>query len=479
MRIRLSFFLAGLASVLAALPLQSAEPLRAGADATDVSPREWPLPLRGSFSPRAAESLHDPLYVRTLVLDDGETRLSITVVDSISVPRRVLDQAKAIAAEKSGIPASHMLMAATHTHTAPPSYSPSGTPPEVAYGEVLLNGIVESVVKAAENLQPAEIAWSGEGLPDEVFNRRWFMKPGAIPADPFGKTTDTVMMMPPRESADLQKPAGPTDPEVSILSVRTAEGRPLCLLANYSLHFVGGVPTGQVSADYFGQFASLIENRLSRLRPVDGFVGILSNGTSGDVNNVNFRKLRPPREPFEQIRIVAGKTADTAYRAYEKVAGKHEKVIRLGMVEREITLDVRMPTSEQVERARKIIAMNDKEKESLPGLAEAYAVRTLNQAKAADTVDVKIQAIRIGDLAIVTLPFEVFAEIGLDLKEKSPFGDTFVVQLANGAQGYLPTPRQHEFGGYETWFTTNRVQFDASDVISRNLLEMLAILKRQ
>lgn len=479
MRIRLFPFLVGLASVLAAPPLQSAEPLKAGAHATDISPKEWPFALPGSFKSRGAESLHDPLHARTLVLDDGEIRLSITVVDSISIPRRVFDEAKAIAAKKSGIPASHMLMAATHTHTAPPSYAPSGTPPEVAYGEVLLGGIVESVVKAAENLQPAEIAWSGEDLPETVFNRRWFMKPGTIPADPFGNTTDTVMMMPPRESPNLVKPAGPTDPEVSILSVRTAEGHPLCLLANYSLHFVGGVPAGHVSADYFGQFASLIENRLSRVRPVDGFVGILSNGTSGDVNNVNFRKLRPPREPFEQIRIVAGKTADTAFRAYEKVAGDHEKVIPLGMVEREITLKVRMPTPEQVERARSVVAMSDEEERSLPGLAKAYAVRTLNQAKAADTVDIKIQAVRIGDLAIVTFPFEVFAEIGLDLKEKSPFGDTFVMELANGAQGYLPTPRQHEFGGYETWFTTNRVQLDASDVISGNLLEMLAGLKKE
>ena len=67
-----------------------------------------------------------------------------------------------------------------------------------------------------------------------------------------------------------------------------------------------------MSADYFGQFASLIENRLSRSRPAEGFVGILSNGTSGDINNFNFLNPRPPREPFEQIRIVASKTADVA-----------------------------------------------------------------------------------------------------------------------------------------------------------------------
>ncbi len=105
--------------------------------------------MRGSFSPRGAESVHDPLHARTLVLDNGATRLSITVVDNISVPRRVLDEAKAIAARKSGIPVDHMLMAATHTHTAPPSYVYRGTPAETAYMEVLFNGIVKSVVNAA------------------------------------------------------------------------------------------------------------------------------------------------------------------------------------------------------------------------------------------------------------------------------------------------------------------------------------------
>ena len=96
-----------------------------------------------------------------------------------------------------------------------------------------------------------------------------------------------------------------------------------------------------------------------------------------------------------------------------------------------------------------------------------------------ETVDIKIQAIRIGDLAIVSFPFEVFAEIGLNLKDKSPFGDTFVMELANGEYGYLPTPGHHKFGGYETWLTTNRVQLDASELLTSELLEMLAELKKK
>ena len=104
-------------------------------------------------------------------------------------------------------------------------------------------------------------------------------------------------------------------------------------------------------------------------------------------------------------------------------------------------------------------------------------MRTLNQAKAEESISIKIQAIRIGELAIVTFPFEVFAETGLDLKARSPFADTFVIELANGADGYLPTPKQHKLGGYETWLPTNRVQIDTSDIITDNLLEMLGELK--
>jgi len=454
----------------------ASEPLQAGAFAADVSPKEWPLFLRGTFNARPAETSHDPLKARTLVLSDGAIPLSITIVDSLMINRDNLDKAKAIASEQTGIPMDRMLVAATHTHTAPASYVQRGTKAEIAYEKRLIEGIADSIVQATKNLQAAEIAWGGADLPDEVFNRRWFMKPGTMPKNPFGEL-DQVKMYPPRVPEKLVKAAGPVDPEVSILSVRDADGRPLCLLGNYSLHYVGGVPPGQVSADYFGRFASLVGTRLSKDKPLDGFVGILSNGTSGDVNNVNYLKPRPPREPFEQINIVAGKTADAAWRAYQDAADSHSEIVPLGMIEREISLKLRHPSPERVERAKEILAMSESAQKLLPRLSKDYAMRTLNQAKAEESISIKIQAIRIGELAIVTFPFEVFAETGLDLKARSPFADTFVIELANGADGYLPTPKQHKLGGYETWLPTNRVQIDTSDIITDNLLEMLGELK--
>lgn len=463
---------------IASKAADSNEPLQAGAYAADISPEEWPLNLRGTFNARPVEVSHDPLHARTLVLGDGATLMSITVVDSLMISRENFDKAKAIASEKTEIPTNRMLIAATHTHTAPASYVQRGTEPEIAYEKRLIEGIADSIVQAAKNMQTAEVAWGSSDLPDEVFNRRWFMKPGKMPKNPAGDL-DQVKMHPPRVPENLVKAAGPVDPEVSILSVRDTRGRPLCLLGNYSLHYVGGVPSGEVSADYFGRFASLVENRLSKGNPLDGFVGIMSNGTSGDVNNINYLNPRPPREPFEQINIVAGKTADAAWQAYQELTESYSNSVPLGMIEREISLKLRHPSPERVERAKEILSMSESAQKLLPRLSKDYAVRTLKQAEAGDNISIKIQAIRIGELAIVTFPFEVFAETGLDLKARSPFADTFVIELANGADGYLPTPRQHKWGGYETWLPTNRVQIDTSDIITDNLLEMLDELKAE
>ncbi len=127
-----------------------------------------------------------------------------------------------------------------------------------------------------------------------------------------------------------------------------------------------------------------------------------------------------------------------------------------------------------------MVAIKDKDAiEKLPRLAQNYARSTVGAAeRPEETITVKIQAIRIGDLAVCGIPFETFVEIGLDLKKRSPFPQTMVIGLANGRHGYLPTPEQHQLGGYETWLGTNVVQEDASVILTNNLLEMLGELKK-
>ena len=447
--------------------------LRAGAAAVDITPTEFPVNMPGGFLPNMAEAAHDPLHARALVLDDGPTTIGMVVVDNLGVVHEAVQKVKAIASERCGIAPEKILVSSTHSHTAPHSHVVDGPAEAVAYHKILVEGTAEAIVRAHAAVRPAAVGHAVHPLPDEVRNRRWFLKPGAMPPNPFGGT-DLVKMNPGTSPDVLLHPAGPTDPDLTVLSVQDAESRkPLALFASYSLHYVGGSPKAMVSADYYGEFARLIP---SRLGADDGFVAMMSNGTSGDINNIPFRITRPPRQPFEQIRIVAQKAADTAWHAWTSIRDHHADA-RLAMVQRETTLRRRRPTVEQVERARAILAITDEaEREKLPIRADAYAERTLALADADETLDVPLQALSIGDLAICAIPFETLVEIGLNLKQRSPFARTMVIGIANGYNGYLPTPEQHQLGGYETWLGTNRVQKDASVIITDQLLEMLAEL---
>jgi neutral ceramidase len=468
-----------LSTLVVALPcLASAEPpvLRAGAAAVDITPKEFPMNMPGGFSANMATGAHDPFYARAMVLDDGSTMLAMVVVDNLGAGPEILDEAKAIASEKTGIPVDKMLISSTHTHSGPSASTRADAQPAVvAYRKVFVSGVAESIIKAHASLQPARMGAAAHPLPDEVFNRRWFLKPGKMPLNPFGRL-DTVKMNPGTNPEVLDRPAGPTDPDVTIISMQDAKRHPIALFANYSLHYVGGAPSGEMSADYFGEFARVMP---SRLRGGENFVAMMSNGTSGDINNIPFNVTRPPREPFEQIRIVAQKAADTAWFAHKKIE-KHRPDVRVGMLQREVTLKFRRPTAEQVAEATAVVAVKDKEAiEKMPRLAQNYSRNVINAAeRKEESITVKIQAIRIGDLAVCAIPFETFVEIGLDLKKRSPFPQTMVIGLANARHGYLPTPAQHKLGGYETWIGTNQVQEDTSVILTEQLLEMLGELKR-
>lgn len=458
------------AAFFTSLPLHAA--LRAGAAAVDITPTQFPMNMPGGFSANMAEGAHDPFHSRALVLDDGKTTLAMVVVDQLGAGPDVLLEAKTLAAAQTGISVENMLISSTHTHSGPSLNTRSEA--AAAYYKQFVEGVAESIIQAHAALKPAAIGAAAHPLPDEVFNRRWYLKEGAMPLNPFGKF-DRVKMNPGAGNAALERPAGPIDPDITVLSVQDTKRNALALFANYSLHYVGGSPKGQMSADYFGEFARVMP---SRLRCDENFVAMMSNGTSGDINNIPFTVTRPPREPFEQIRIVAQKAADTAWFAHRKIE-KHQTEVTLGMMQRKVTLQYRHPSAQEVAEAKAVLAVKDKAAiEALPRLAQNYARSVIGAHERPEaTLDVTVQAIRIGDFAVCGIPFEVFVEIGLDLKKRSPFPQTMVIGLANGRHGYLPTPAHHKLGGYETWLGTNQVQEDASDILTANLLEMLSALQ--
>ncbi|MBI4906025.1 MAG: hypothetical protein HY820_20495 [Acidobacteria bacterium] len=457
--------------MLWAVPAQAQGPIRAGAFAADITPQAhmWPISRVGNFEPSPATGAHDPLSARALVLEAGRTKLAIVIIDSVGVSAPILDEAKRLASAATGIPVERILMAATHTHSAPAAGND-------VYRPFLIARIADAVKQAASRLQPAEIGWGSAQVPEHLFNRRWLMKEGSIPPNPFGERGEKARMNPPRGSPDLIGPAGPTDPEVSIVSVRSAAGRPLALLANYSLHYVGYIPAGQVSADYFGEFARQIRDRVAPGEAGSDFVGILSNGTSGDVNNTNWKVQDKELPPFVKVRQVAARVADAVFASYQTI--KHQSKADLAMAEKELTLRLRKPTEAQLKFAR--AALEPKDGKALPARDRFYVNSAIRMAEGPDTIAVKLQALRVGNFGLVAIPFEVFTEIGLEIKKRSPIKPVFTIELANGANGYLPTPEQHALGGYETWLGTNRVEIEASRKITETLLDLLrAVSPRQ
>lgn len=446
---------------------------RAGAAASVITP-PLGISINGYFNDRRAQHIHDELHARCLVLDDGKTKLAIVVCDSCMIPRTVMDEAKKLIAQRSGIPADHVLTSATHTHTGPTCTSVFQSDPAKDYQQFLAGRIADAVQCAVNNLAPAKIGWGVGRVPGEVFNRRWRMKPGAIPANPFGGTNDLARMNPPVESPDLIEPAGPTDLEVSVVSVQSAEGRPLALLANYSLHYVGTSRGNDISADYFGAFCDRIQQLLDADRQDPPFVALLSNGTSGDINNINFRQKAPARKPYEQIQHVADAVATEAHRVCQGL--KYHDFAPLSVAQTELRLGVRLPNAAEVERAEGILAKA--QGRSLSTAEEIYARETVLIKEYPKEVPVIVQAMRIGDLGIVAIPCEVFVEIGLEIKARSPLKPTFTIELANGYNGYLPTPEQHRLGGYETWRArSSYLETEASTKIVGAVKELLTRLQ--
>jgi len=480
MTTRMTTFLlaAALLSPTLLLAAENRPGLQAGTAAWEITPDVFPTQLRSGPS----KYVHDPLHVRALALQNGEGRVVIAVVDAIGVGRDWTDEAKAVAAERTGWKPEQMLVCATHTHSAPKGGDTS--PGRIAYEKKRREGLVEALTRAIQSLEPAKIGFASDEEPSEVYNRRWFLKEGTMDKNPLGRF-DQVRTNPPRRH--LLKPAGPTDPQLSVVDVRTRRGRPLGLVANYALHYVGGIPrvvedggktVGMASADYYGEFARVMPYRVGGSNPPENFVAMMTNGASGDINNIDFDGRRPPRAPFEQVRLVAAKTADAAWRAVKKI-DVYDENPKLAILQRKVTIRYRKPSTEDVERARQLMALTAKERDAINKRCSSVAAATRRYAEPDMTPseDVIVQALRVGDQAIVTMPFEVLVEIGLEVKRKSPFPRTFLISLANGSHGYLPPPNQHQLGGYETWLTSAHFAEDTSVILSKNLLEMLAELR--
>ncbi|HCN77533.1 MAG TPA: hypothetical protein DIT13_10120 [Verrucomicrobiales bacterium] len=452
-------------------------PLMAGAASSNITP-ELGDKIVGGFLPFPSTHVNDELHARCLVLDDGKTRLALVVCDLLGLHRSLSLEARRLIESETGIPPENVLISATHTHSGTNAHS---TDPRTfvsdmeisPYQRFVARRIADGVRRARNLLRPAEIAFGRVDAPEHVFIRRWFMKEGTAPTNPFGKI-DQVKMNPPGGSPDLVEPAGVTDPAVSFFVLREPGGSLIALYSAYSLHYVGGVGSGHISADYYGMYCAALEKRHTRADDGPPFVAMMANGTSGDVNNVNFRQPRPRKGPYEQMRHVA---EDVAAKVHGALSGL-EWSNAASLAARYRELDVKWRTIEP-----ELLAWAKETEAAAPriqgktNLPLAYAGRVQHLAKASPQTRFPAQVLRIGDICIGSSPCETFAETGLEFKKRSPFPKSFMVELAHGYYGYMPTPRHFPLGGYETWPGTNNVEPQASVKLMDALLEMAAELK--
>lgn len=453
--------------------------LMAGAASVDISPRDLPVIVNGGFMPVVTDTVFDPLHVRCLVLESGGERIAICVMDSCLIPREFAERVRTAAAAATDIAPEKILLSATHTHSAPSLMQALGTGADPFYPGFVLPKVVEAIRTAVARLEPAEAGWTVVEDREHTHNRRWIRRPDKVGMDPFGERTVRANMHPGHENPDAIGPSGPVDPAMTLLAVRATTGRPIAVLANYSMHYFGATA---VSADYYGRFCDRLSDRIrgeDGENAIDGkdgkdaaddgasppFVAIMSQGTSGDLMWMDYGRPRvnPGLDGY------ADAMARNAFEGYQTIDYRGD--IPVVMAARDLSLRMRVPSPERLAWARELTAQMDGR--APRNQAEIYAREQIflheNPVR-----DVKVQAIRVGDLGITAMSCEVYALTGLKIKAASPLRPTMNIELANGEDGYIPPPEQHFLGGYTTWACrTAGLEVGAEPKIVEAVLDLL------
>jgi hypothetical protein len=432
---RLSRLALSLALVSAA-PTVAAE-LRVGAAAEVITPPVG-TPMDGYYSPRQAEGVDDDLYAKAIVIERDGVKAALVVCDLITMPHRVTDEARRlIATSPAAIPGEHVMISATHTHTGPSLLRGSTRDPaegEVgarakAYTDSLPALIAKAVQRADANLAPARVQ-AGVGHKEGIsFNRRYVMKDGSIGWNP-GKLNPKIV-----------RPTAGIDPAVAVVYFDTADDahKPIATHVNFALH-PDTVGSSRISADYPGALAAA----LAKAKGPD-MLTVFANGACGDINHIDVSTDRK-QQGIEEARRIGTALGEEVIKTYEKLSPVVGGPVR---ARREVLpLPLAEVKPEEFEAARDAVLKPGKARMSMDRV-KAFKVLDV-AARKGKPLDAEVQVIALGDdVAWVALPGEIFVELGLDLKKRSPFKHTIIVELANGSVGYVPTKRAFAEGNYE------------------------------
>jgi neutral/alkaline ceramidase-like enzyme len=428
---------------LAVGKLQAAEPLKAGVAVVDITP---PLGYRmaGYYNERRNTGTHDPLLAKAVFFQQGDVRAALVECDIASMPADVSSQARALAERSTGIPARQMVVAATHSHTGPLFSGPlrklwneqaiarqgKDEAEAVDYPKTLVARIAQAIEQAAKDAKPVKLA---AGIGEETrlaFNRRFHMKDG------------TVRFNPGRLNSDIVRPAGPTDPAVSVLLLtEVATSKPFASITNFAMHLdtIGGT-------EYAADYPYYVERKLREKLGSD-FVSLFGTGTCGDINHIDVKGSSPLKGHAEAERIGLA-LGETVVATLPKLV--EQKQPSLAVRQRTIEVPAQKFSAEEIAGAKERMPKIGTRDLTFLEQVETNKIVDVSQRYSGGMVPLEVVAIRLSpDVAIVTLPGEVFVELGLAIKQASPFKTTLVIELSNDAPAYIPTKKAFAEGSYE------------------------------
>ena len=467
--------------------VRAADSLRVGVAEVDLTPPVG-FPMAGYYHERLAEGTIDSLKAKAIVFRDagtkaaagGETAAALVVCDLIGIATDLSKAVKQRASEKTGIPPANIVISATHSHTAPDYMkelylklgSDNQQPLRAAYIEKLISGPVDAIVKAYAAAKPVTLECGSATQTTPVsFNRRSVMRDGSV------KTWQS------HDNPEVVRAAGPIDSEIALLNVRDEAGQSLGVLSNFALHLdtVGGM---KWSADY----PYFIEQTLRKAAGAD-VISIFGTGCCGDINHVNPRSKERNKADF---------IGNSIGESIQKQLGKLKRLGRTDLVvkSRAVRLPLQDATKEEVAHSIKILdAASRKQPVEFLEHVIAYKKLMLDQlrhrephanavdhitwglsrslAGVGETLPVDVTVMTLGsEVAIVCLPGEVFVELGLAIKQGSPFRTTLVIELSNHVESiYVPNRAAYAGGSYEV--TNSNLQPGAGEMLVEAALSLL------
>lgn len=437
--------------------------LKVGAAAVVITP-ELGTPLAGYFYTRLADGVHDDLYAKATVIEEGGAKAALVVCDLVTMPRAVVEKARELIEQQTGIPGDHVMISATHTHTGPIMMLGSIRDPSEGgehdlsqkFTNELPAKIAQAVKEANDKLVDANAYTGLAEVTDVSHNRRVVMRDGHVGWN-VGKLNPNFL-----------HPAGPIDPQLQTVFFQTidADPKPIAAYVNFACHpdVVAGT---KISADFPGAVCTVMTKVLG-----PGTVTTFANGACGDLNHIDPNTSTPQQGYKEAYRI----GTELAGAALQAIARQTPVTARgLHAMNKIVELPLPTYTQEELIKARHDAVTFGKK---VDFLSRVKAFKILDvAAREGKPQQVEVQVIALGnEVAWVGLPGEMFTELGMQIKESSPYRRTIIVELANGAIGYIPTRRAYGEGNYEP--TNARCAAGSGEILVEEACKMLREVRR-